>query len=334
MDTITYLLGAGASANCLPIVSQMAKNIEESLKRLHSLNMSNLFRGKEMEEKFPSILSNLKSDLLWLKQNCQIHSSVDTFAKKLYLSGDQNNYRRLKNILSVYLTIEQKHNRPDLRYDNFWASMLNQRYKYPKNVRILSWNYDFQLELSYLNFANCSSLEESYELLGIGSYKTGQNDFPPPGEFSIFKINGSAKLYIDETRLEKYFGSNLLLENNSSFYNTLFKNIDFIQNHEKCQNSLTFSWEHDRASHLYQSVSENIKDTSILVVIGYSFPFFNRVVDRKFLKDSMPALRKVYFQAPDAENLRERFLAIRDDITPENLVLRKDKDQFVFPNEL
>jgi hypothetical protein len=48
----------------------------------------------------------------------------------------------------------------------------------------------------------------------------------------------------------------------------------------------------------------------------------------------MTNLKKVYFQAPDAEDIRERFLAINDGVPPENLVLRKDVKQFTLPNEL
>jgi hypothetical protein len=46
------------------------------------------------------------------------------------------------------------------------------------------------------------------------------------------------------------------------------------------------------------------------------------------------SLKKVYFQAPDAEDLRERFLAINDKLDPNNLILRKDIKQFTLPNEL
>jgi hypothetical protein len=95
---------------------------------------------------------------------------------------------------------------------------------------------------------------------------------------------------------------------------------------------LELSWEHNRNSGYYKALKKSIDSTEILVVIGYSFPFFNREIDRLLLKESMPNLKKVYFQAPDCEILKERFLAIRDDIS--DLVLRRDKDQFVFPNEL
>jgi len=70
-----------------------------------------------------------------------------------------------------------------------------------------------------------------------------------------------------------------------------------------------------------------------LIVIGYSFPFFNREIDRKII-GNMEELEKVYFQAPDAETIKERFQAIRDDIDEKLLVTKKDIGQFLIPNEL
>ncbi len=48
----------------------------------------------------------------------------------------------------------------------------------------------------------------------------------------------------------------------------------------------------------------------------------------------MNKLEKVYFQAPDAQNLVERFESIRPDIDNRKLVARFDIDQFLLPNEL
>jgi len=70
-----------------------------------------------------------------------------------------------------------------------------------------------------------------------------------------------------------------------------------------------------------------------LIVICYSFPFFNRNVDSQIIK-TMKELKKVYFQAPDSDLIKERFQAIRDDIPENKLVPRIDIEQFLLPNEL
>jgi len=77
----------------------------------------------------------------------------------------------------------------------------------------------------------------------------------------------------------------------------------------------------------------SLKQTKTLVVIGYSFPYFNRKIDR-YIIECMPFLEKIYFQAPDASNLKERFSAINNTFDSNDLLLRIDLDQFAFPNEL
>src|SRR5205085_5957769 len=98
------------------------------------------------------------------------HPSIDTFAKKLFLTNDEYNLRQLKLILSVYFLYEQSHeaekdnffqyhekvrysNLPvDPRYDFFMAALLKPskpRPVLPDNLYIVSWNYDSQLEMAY-----------------------------------------------------------------------------------------------------------------------------------------------------------------------------------------
>jgi hypothetical protein len=55
--------------------------------------------------------------------------------------------------------------------------------------------------------------------------------------------------------------------------------------------------------------------------------------DREIIRN-MTNLRKIYFQAPDAHNLQERFFSIREDIKVDKLINRFDIDQFLIPNEL
>ena len=97
---------------------------------------------------------------------------------------------------------------------------------------------------------------------------------------------------------------------------------------------LSFAWE--RFGKLEHDIVEYAKgetsETEVLVVIGYSFPYFNREIDREVI-GNMKSLQKVYFQAPDADILKERFLSIRDDIESSSLLPRFDLEQFLLPNE-
>ena len=68
---------------------------------------------------------------------------------------------------------------------------------------------------------------------------------------------------------------------------------------------LYFAWENqDWTKELFTKVSQDIQDANILIVIGYTFPFFNRETDR-FLFKNMPNLKKIYIQDPNAEQLKQ-----------------------------
>ena len=73
--------------------------------------------------------------------------------------------------------------------------------------------------------------------------------------------------------------------------------------------------------------------TIIMVVIGYSFPFFNREVDKQVLNalKQQPSFRKIYFQNPvlSGEQLKAQF-ELDDTI---GIVHVKDVDNFYIPFE-
>ena len=48
----------------------------------------------------------------------------------------------------------------------------------------------------------------------------------------------------------------------------------------------------------------------------------------------MKNLEKVYFQDLTPEIIKERFQSIRDDMSFEKLVTKRDEEQFLLPNEL
>lgn len=349
MAEITYLLGAGASCNALPMVNNMAEKINATIEwfqfthytvypRYTLLNGINLLRtGLEKEE---SELKRIIADLMWLKEICDTtkNFSVDTYARKLSISQKIDEYIRLKNVLSLYFTLEQRRNLPDVRYDNFWASILKSRTEFPSNIRIISWNYDFQLELTYQDFFGHDSLKVARETLNVTSQESDFVHFRNPDQFGIFKLNGSATFNANsiENRETSYLIDKFQSSTIEDFITGVVGKYDKLCSTPRVHiNHLTFAWEHKKVSKFYAHLKESICNTEILVVIGYSFPFFNRDIDKLILNEFMgEKLRKVYFQAPDAEDLRERFLAINDQIDSNNLVLRKDIKQFTLPNEL
>ena len=210
--------------------------------------------------------------------------------------------------MSLYFTLEQRRKLPDVRYDNFWASILKSRTEFPSNIRIISWNYDFQLELTYQDFFGHDSLKVARETLNVTSQETDFVHFRNTDQFGIFKLNGSATFNTNsiENRETNYLIDKFQTSTIEDFIIGVVEKYDKLCSLPRVHiNHLTFAWEHQKDSKFYAHLKESICNTGILVVIGYSFPFFNRDIDKLVLNEFMgEKLRKVYFQAPDAEDLR------------------------------
>lgn len=335
MEHITYLLGAGASRKCLPIVSEMSAKVMEVADEFEIyLNQVKESSGFTVQEEGRSLIKDLK----WLSKICDVEKnfSVDTLAKKMLLSENLEQYNKLKNILTLYFTLQQRFKSPDIRYDNFWASLLNERNKFPNNIKVLSWNYDFQMELTYQDFLNSDSLMDTSKKLNIITQKNVKED-SSVNDFTIFKLNGSATYNSDVIAR----GHNYVIDNikNCSKEEILINAIDFYQKSNwrsvvSLHTHLSYAWEHDIDSVFYEKLQDGLEKTTILVVIGYSFPYFNREIDKRLLFNYMPGLKKVYFQDEKPDNVKERYRALNSVILNENLVSIHDTYQFYFPNEL
>lgn len=341
MNKISYIFGAGASRNALPMV----KDIPDRLKSLINLLKSEKLQLSK-EEKFKETgLKNLKSkkdyqekliiDLQWLLDNSSKHASVDTFARKLSIIGDHQNLKKLKVVLSVFFTFEQIIKQPDERYDSFFASLYNEDNELPKNIRILSWNYDSQFELSYLQYSREMNTSNIQAALNI-NYKYGKN--PNWDRFGIFKLNGTTGLrrYNGYEHLQYKYTNNLNVEIDINIVNEIIRSYTVGIFSRKNIPVFSFAWEtENKPDNIIEIATKATEDSIALVVIGYSFPFFNRNTDRKII-GAMKDLKRVYFQSPDAEILIEKFKAIKNDIKEKDIELipRYDLEQFVIPYEL
>lgn len=305
---ITYLLGAGASYNALPIVEKIPialekfaydfnpQNYKDSKSEFiitgQRENIISKYLNKNPNQKLESIV-RFYEDIVWLKDEAENHTSIDTFAKKLFLQRN-NDLKKLKLILSCFfLYLQTKPNGFDKRYDSFFASILDDLSTLPNNIKILSWNYDSQLEIAFSRFTN-SNIHDSKKTLNLHSKGDVIYDSYHSGMFCTYKINGTTNVNFgksDEASIISDFSINEfeLVEN-------------FLDNHMKLDNddynpSLSFAWENNVEENFYQNLSKSIEETEVLIVIGYSFPFFNRKVD-KFILDALPKLKKVIVQDP------------------------------------
>jgi len=342
MNKIIYLFGAGASRGCLPIVDEIPARLESLIEILNRTDLQ-LNETEEIDElkaikiikTYRHLQIELIDDLRTLLQLCKRHASIDTAAKKLFIKGSDNALRKLKLGLSVFLVCEQLINPPDKRYDTFFASILGvAKHDLPKHIRILSWNYDFQFELSFMEYSDDQRIDSARSYLRGITKLHDSRDKEDTKDFTIFRLNGAPTLVkkdilrglIDYISIyDGNINTEKIKEITKAYALGLYK-------HQHVDSGISFAWEREGGiNNVLEVAKNNTIDAEIMVVIGYSFPFFNRDVDREIIKNM--ALKKVYFQSPEAANLIERFRAIVD--SPEiELVPINDVKQFYLPNEL
>src|ERR1700733_3886271 len=111
---ITYLLGAGASANAIPTVENMPQAINNTIGTLKQFNTHNVIQEEGIVKKLvqgaethTEELKPILEDLEWLYHQSLKHASIDTAAKKFFILDDKNSLRKLKKSISLFFLFQQ-----------------------------------------------------------------------------------------------------------------------------------------------------------------------------------------------------------------------------------
>lgn len=296
MAKVTYLFGAGASAEVLPIVADMPSRIQGF--RDHFLANRKASEDKidssadltvlQIEEEILSFLGEL---LLLLPQ----HASIDTLAKKYSILGDIQSYKKLKIILSAFFIYEQLIHPVDRRYDTFFASILNSSSTdFIGDINILSWNYDFQFEKAYSIYSQTNSLRSNQAILNVNFPLNDR--FRSKNGFNLFKLNGTVGLYSSSNREYYPIYDDVVKVDTRGFFDDFIKSYThYLHLSQNLNSTLMFAWDREETEY-FNKVVEYIKETNILVVVGYSIPFFNRKIDKKNINSMIKSLSKIYIQ--------------------------------------
>ena len=361
MSNIVYLLGAGASfgkrdhenplsvsekipgrsftneisitniIEGLPLVSEIPERLTLVIDKIKNYKYSGNIKSKNIPlnskfgKPFVYAVETLVNDLKWLKEECANHATIDTFAKKLYLKGRLDDFYMVESLLSVFFIIEQVINKKDGRYDTFLASVLNSDLNIDDRITILTWNYDSQFELAYREYSDEKDASIIRKKLGIADLK----DQSYETRNQIFKLNGTAN-FINQIDISKYdtLSEDLIVELLDSYYKCL--------DNQKTNSRISFAWDNktyiDR--NFTNALKNAIEDADILVVIGYTFPFFNREIDRMIFSQ-MECLQKIYIQDPNANNIVGNIKSVFYDSGLSNRIeIITNTSQFYLPPEL
>lgn len=314
MAKVVYLLGAGASFGLrdgqtikegLPIVSEIPQRLEYVIQEIENIRLDSL--PNDNIEIIDRLRKGLLNDFTWLKTESANHATIDTFAKKLWLTHKADEYSKLKRLLAIYFIIEQIINIPDSRYDTFLANILTPELIIPPEIVVITWNYDYQFDIAYKVYSKAA-------------YKFIQYN-------GVIKLNGSATFKEIPFQIVEECGRDTphkltlpLLRHLLKSYNT--KTSD-----------LAFAWENDNQFDDNSQLAMSVQDASTLVVIGYTFPFFNRVIDRK-LMSYMKNLHTIYIQDPNAMQVLDNIAPVLPNNSNYKIEPKINVQQFYLPAEL
>ena len=342
MGYTTYLLGAGASANAIPTYFSKENNFTAKF-------IDFIFEhfGKFRENNIVTD-ENIFRLIVEIREEGSRHYTIDTYARKLFLSNNQTNIVKLK-ILKILLsnflefcqipkTNQKEIDVVDYRYDVLLSSILEKSKEHPKlenNIRFISWNYDNQLEMALLNFNDQEwSIDDIMEKYNYYPRKgiLNTND----SEQTIVKLNGLAgKFYIQNkenkeiTNLDREAGE-INIENRLRI---AFLTID------ETEYLINFAWEHqtnDISQQAIKYTKEIFKNTEKLIVIGYSFPGYNHDIDMD-LFSSLKYPAKILYQSGDKNSVNEirkiKSLFKRNDREAAKIEHTDYCDNFILPHQ-
>ena len=367
MANVTYLLGAGASANALPVINEINGRLLFFKDTIFDYINRNLRHQNILKAQ------NLHRDLDLLIKNIEKHQTIDTLARKLFAQKKHHvELEKLKILISTYFIFEQlplNNNKtlrnvikesPDKRYDSLISSLLNIDFDNPslaKNVKILTWNYDVQFELAFKSFFDLEKLEHTHKKLQVvpGAWLKGQKDqLIDLNEFSLIHLNGVAGyLNILEnpttTIIDKYFNApyqdEVVLNDLIIYFDKCVKHENYGAEVPETRLFINYAWEYFlpdltteyNKNPFHSKVIDNAimvaSNTEILVIIGYSFPIFNREID-KLILGAMNKVKKVYIQDMYPENIKTILTNAISRFQPDNNNLDFGENKFILSNSL
>ena len=333
---ITYLLGAGASANSVPVVSKLRDKFYEYRKTIkYNIEPKQNEFHINLDE-VPDLFSDLKNNRdFYIKHIETLNSffndmkdfmTIDSYAKYLFLTNQLEKYNELKYHFSLFLFLTQilefditnldilnikfvnpnkRFIKVDKRYLKFLTTILQKdrlNLFFPDNIKFLSWNYDIQFELALnyfkLYFAN------------IGVYPSSYIEHLT-NNIILYHLNGTTGINYKSPFYDSIFK---IFEDNSIVLEE-FNYFTYFANYYKSYKNdileyFRFAWEEkslfknddfiENEKGALLNFKNHIKETEYLIIIGYSFPDFNVEFD-KIIIDSInkEKLKAIYIQNTD-----------------------------------
>lgn len=326
-EELTYILGAGASYQAVPIVKTFPSRFMKFLNFIIGLQ-SEMPGRPEYTSEIGNNLKKLKEWGLALHDVFKSHQSFDTYFKKLFHTKNQIKIIRAKKLLNLYfiwehLTKEEKQPntlvdgvfwkqaKVDKRYDALIAGLLkpyNSASELYSKTNFITWNYDMNLITSIKNYFYPDDLMSDF-LEKIQTEKS--NHWNINNQIDVFNMNGYfySSLFNDATNIYNT-GAGWAIVNKMAgqYFDDTFidKDADLVQFAWEAENEINNS-----ESEISEIVKEKIESSSNIIVIGYTFPLYNRIADLNYFNKQTLHNKKLYVQDPNAieieKSIQENF---------------------------
>ncbi|MBS3922740.1 MAG: hypothetical protein KGZ37_06300 [Nitrosarchaeum sp.] len=342
-EELTYILGAGASFESIPVVRTFLSRFQEFCKFLKNIAENNNY-GFNLEER--ERLKHAWSVVLNFSETLKTYQSFDTYFKKLFHIEDLDSIKLTKKIIHLFFLWEHtnsadkkpedeskfwKQSLVDRRYDAFVAGLLKPfkgKTEMFSKTNFITWNYDINLLVSIKNYFDPKTNFKNY-FEKIKLKIENENIWEINNQVTIINMNGFfySQLFDEFNEFPRNISHQLMLKKIvPNYFQNNFQDLD--------SDKISFAWESDDDK-TAQAAAAKISSSKNIIVIGYTFPLYNRLLDYKYFNNEIISQRKLYLQDPNVDNiaidLKDNFKINLDS----NLVTRiYNCDSFFVPSDI
>lgn len=314
---VTFFTGAGASYNACPIWNEQG---EKMLQLAQEILNEGSFPEFPPPRKLTSDSDLLIYEIGYFGEKAIKYGTIDTYAKKLSLNiNDNKELQHLKLAVSAFFTLwhlmddslnlkkrfDSKNQIVDFteidhRYIALLAAIIEgndgNSIKIKENIKFVTWNYDLQIEQAFKVFVGYDikwdNLSKQLKFRQIDENK------------QVCHLNGYHGFYNYHNN-DKIMEESFFDRTQSKDIHEILKVIEFAYR-ENSRAGLNFSghinyaWENNNIAASTRNTAKKIfAETDILVIIGYSFPNFNKEIDKMLFKE-IKKNTTIYYQDPKA----------------------------------
>ena len=340
MNYTTYYFGAGASANAIPTVTRLVDSFREIAKYIRlETQRHKVSGGQHLNNIEHKKLLEVADDIDKLANYSEDFGTIDTYFKKLFLNNEIEETNRLKNALSYFFYLWQNCNceidkeanwkRIDLRYLSLISNILqvsNSTPTWNSKFKILTWNYDFQIISALKEFSTKQTEEiiKDYGIFPLNKLMDNQK------YGNVVYLNGISATFNYANQIDCRFE-----ENYCTPIENVYELFEDLNTKENINNSyINFGWElhsNELSQAAINQAQVIMSRTQNLVIVGYSFPYYNHEIDSMLL-NSLPRNANIIYQDmnADLDGFKEKF-----DLYKMNIKILSDEqslNQFLIPN--